>query len=170
MKTVVLNLIVAFVVSCAHMRPDPNCFSTCGLETHVETTQECQDLSTIEGEILRSYKKNVKGFSESQACLQLRGWEVRRHVRGPGEVCPEPAWNEGGIYGWTPPLCVVGYTHRDERMVEIENRLSWKSSSLTHELGHVMLGTGHCRWTEQGIKKAIHDVTGEEDTTPEYCF
>lgn len=72
-----------------------------------------------------------------------------------------------------PTLCLLGYTHENLHLVEV-NKAEWLSSTLSHELVHVVElkargRAGHCRWDPRGVKAALFRVTGSQDDSDSDC-
>jgi hypothetical protein len=131
-----------------------------------DSIAECEAFREAEDKILESYKAHAKFFAPMAACVALDGWQVVRHVYTDADRA------HCGIGGWYDPelgagLCFAGYTHAKERTIEITG--TFTGGALPHEMGHVMLGIGHCGWKERGIKDAIKGVTGSDDPTKNSC-
>jgi hypothetical protein len=143
------------------------CVTMCGMRARYESLEDCEDLRRTESRTLAKYDKRVKWFSWNAGCLALRGWRVERHEFLSTDLkCPGLGWSVGTT---EHSLCVVGWTDVDNRKVEVMPIVSWSASSLPHEMGHVMLGLGHCGWKNRGVKRALEDVTGETDESVDDC-
>lgn len=164
-------LCALFFLSCAGHKPTHgvvlsdqapgHCRTVCGMTAEVSDFEECDGLVRAEKETLDAFKKHVKWFDRSAACLQLHGWKAVRHKYVAADnKCLDVHWYVQGI-------CVIGFT--DERTVEVLPTVPWENSSLPHELAHAIFGYAHCGWKERGIKRALKDLDGQWDSSEDEC-
>jgi hypothetical protein len=154
-------------------KPLHSCITACGLRADLDEGK-CEALNVAEARILRLYSLKVPEFKPGfAACMALDGWTVKVHKRTKlDEACSIDSWLEARF--WTHPLCVYGYTHRDQHVIELADD-AFTFNALAHELGHVLdhaFGTAqgdHCGWERRGLKDAILKATGEPDLTIENC-
>lgn len=127
----------------------------------------CQAFQETETAFIQAMERNTV-WNRQDICPTLDRWWVRVHPIDTTDTrCSSPSWWIGDGVG-----CVLGYTHEDIRLIEIENR-EFRRGSLAHEMTHAFtIGfyghAGHCMWGQFGIKKALREVTGETDYSNEW--
>lgn len=114
---------------------------------------DCESLQRFETLAVKDLG-TLPGWSPAIVCSSLKGWRVYFHHRLPiDSVCGEYGWQIAGVKGF----CAGGYTHRWEQAIELGGE-DWRSSSLAHEMCHVVDlyvsgHDGHCGWRKE--RKAV---------------
>lgn len=151
------------LIGCAHVPPPPGadeCATRCGL---IGVRLDCAELQTLEDAALTAYARHVPGWRPELLCTAVRGWRIRVHEYSDRDLKCVP----GGWMSLDVGKCIRGYAFLEERELEIDHLRP--DSSLAHELGHLLEGSGHCRWTERGVKAALFEATSQPDSTLEVC-
>ena len=144
-----------------HVRPTPQtCQTRCGLRSPAG----CPALQALEDRAVRAFGRLDWGGPEA-VCAALQGWRIRVHPRRESDdiACSPRAWV------LSAGLCALGYTHVESREVELPDT-DFESNVIAHELVHVLDLTihghaGHCEWYSRGIKTALLEIQGLEDTS-----
>ena len=169
-----LTLLVLASCATVPVRPGPlRCVTTCGMMADLDET-DCARLQDTEVKILAAYAKVPAFVSADFVCIAIAGYTVEVHQRHFRDtrwgLCTPPSW-----LSQSSGRCVLGQTFQETKTLQIE-QLDFATSSLTHEVGHVLdfwfnlpLTHKHCAWTARGTKGAILEVTGEYDHTAESC-
>lgn len=139
----------------------PNlCRTPCGMLILADA-KACREYRRFETRALRTYSRNVWGWSEQSVCKALDGWLIVPHKAEAD--CLEDDKEGFVLPGTDPPLCVGGYTFGEGKIIMMVN-MSPTHGPLAHELVHAVDWTehgkaGHCNWDERGVNDAIGQLT-----------
>ncbi len=143
------------------------CHTRCGMSA----PGNCAALQRLEDSAVRIFGRRVLDWDEDSVCAALDGWTVEVH----DYTLLDRFFCKSG-QSWVLVLagaCVTGYTWRYSKTIEVFN-FDWEVNALAHEMVHAVdvqtVGrAGHCRWMQRGIKPALLEITGLEDTSDSDC-
>lgn len=145
--------------------PAKLCLTKCGLVAVVSSRDACIELAIAERRVIDAYEVFARQNAEA-SCKALRGWLV--YAVAPSAKDREVCKDGVAVETDKGAMCIAGYTSLDTRRVMILSE-HYLVNAFTHEIGHVLLGRGHCDWEERGVKAAIRHVTGQPDESESDC-
>ncbi len=143
------------------------CVTACGL---LALGVDCAALQDIETRSLEAFEQRL-GWAREDSCRKLEGWTVRVHQKRLTDIREHLTDNHGlrscWPQGWwmsSIGICVSGYAHTQERVMEVMKDLGALTHEFLHALDHMSGRTlGHCGWQRNGRARAIYEVTGVWD-------
>ena len=143
----------------------PSCDTRCGMTALYET--DCSDLQALEDVALMAFEEYAE-IPHRITCFLLGATYIFTHeyTREDKRKCAKGWVYKDGLQ------CIEGSTSYDTGVVEVGSFA--KNGAYAHELAHLLdlakySTHGHCNWPKKGFMKAIEQVTGEADTTPNEC-